>query len=316
MMRKLTRQHVNAELAGLNTLLASLPEDDVIGRMSLASRRDSLVRELEALEQVSENRAKIALYFGGEPVIGSTGVRAGFGADSLGNFQDLLTKVWAAGNASLRAMGPIPDKDASQLHITSLVHGSFGFLLEELDDHGEPLFESALRVAADRAADYIASFADENEAKFSDTLEQLDPRVFGAVREFFASLYKAKATVRIVEGETDARFDHVAIERAWVRIEASNLEEEQITREGRLLGMIPLGRRFEFEPDGAVKVIEGKVGEKFSQSYLERMNNEQFAGRRWKALLSRKIVERKGRKPSETYTLLELDEIEKRPGEK
>ena len=72
----------------------------------------------------------------------------------------------------------------------------------------------------------------------------------------------------------------------------------------------------EFEPDGAVKVIEGKVGEKFGQSYLERMNNEQFAGRRWKAVLSRKIVERKGRKPSETYTLLELDEVDKRPAEK
>lgn len=311
MMRKLTRQHINAELAGLNTLLAALPEGDVIGRMSLTSRRDSLMRELEALEQVAENRAKIALYFGGEPVIGSTGLRAGFGADSLGHFQDLLTKVWAAGTGNLAAMGPIPDKGASQLHITSLVHGSFGFLLEELDDHGEPLFESALRVAADHVVDYIANFADENEAKFSETLEQLDPRVFGAVRDFFSSVYKAKATFRLVEGETDARFDRVAIERAWVRIEASNVDEEQITREGRLLGMIPLGRRFEFEPDGEVKVIEGKVGEKFSQSYLERMNNEQFAGRRWKAVLTHKTVERKGRKPTETYTLIELDEIER-----
>lgn len=310
MMRKLTRQHISAELAGLNTLLAALPESDVIGRMSLTSRRDTLLRELEALEQGVENRAKIALYFGGEPVIGSAGVEAGFGADSLGQFQDLITKVWAAGTGNLARMGPIPDKGASQLHITSLVHGSFGFLLEELDDHGEPLFESALRVAADRVADYIANFADENEAKFTETLEQLDPRVFSAVRGFFASVYRAKATFRLVEGETDARFDRVAIERAWTRIEASNVEEEQITREGRLLGMIPLGRRFEFEPDGAVKVIEGKVGEKFSQSYLERMTTEQFAGRRWKAVLSHKVVERKGRKPSESYTLLELDELE------
>lgn len=315
MMRKLTRQHINAELAGVNTLLAALPDSDVIGRMSLTSRRDNLLQELESLEQGPENRAKIALYFGGDPVIGSTGVEATFGADSLGNFQDLLTKVWAANAGNLSAMGPIPDKGASQLHITSLVHGSFGFLLEELDDHGELLFESALRVAADRAVDYIANFADEDEAKFFATLEQLDPRVFNAVRSFFSTVHKGKATLRLVEGETDARFDRVAIERAWVRIEASSVDEEPLTREGRLLGMIPLGRRFEFEPDGAVKVIEGKVGEKFSQSYLERMTNEQFAGRRWKAVMNHKTVARKGRKPIETYTLIELDEIDK-PTEK
>jgi hypothetical protein len=99
-------------------------------------------------------------------------------------------------------MGPIPDKGASQLHITSHVHGSFGFLLEGPDDHGEPLFESALRVAADRAVGYIANVADENEAKFAETLEQLDPRVFTSVRAFFATVFKAKVTFRLVEGES------------------------------------------------------------------------------------------------------------------
>jgi hypothetical protein len=309
MMRRLTRQRINAELAGLNTLLASLPDNDVIGRMSLTSRRDNLVRELEALEQTAENRAKIALYFGGEPVVDSTGVEAGFGADSLGQFQDLLTKVWAVNSGTLSPMGPIPDKDASQLHITSLVHGSFGFLLEELDEQGEPLFETPLRQAADKAVEYIVNFADENEARFTETLETLDPRVFKAVREFIRTVYKANATFRVVEGETDARFDRVAIERVWIRIETIDVDEQQVTREGRLLGMIPVGRRFEFEPDGASKIIEGKVGERFSESYMERMSDEQFAGRRWKALLNRKIVERKGRKPSETWTLIELEEI-------
>ena len=83
--------------------------------------------------------------------------------------------------------------------------------------------------------------------------------------------------------------------------------------EGRLLGVvIPVRRRFEFEPDGAQKIVEEKIGEKFSQSYLERMSNEQFAGRRWKAVLNLRIVTKIGRPPPEGYTLLELDEIEHR----
>jgi hypothetical protein len=72
-----------------------------------------------------------------------------------------------------------------------------------------------------------------------------------------------------------------------------------------------VGRRFEFEADDQDAIIAGKVGEKFSQSYLERMNNEQFAGRRWKAQFQRVVVSRKGSEPIERYTLLELDEIDK-----
>ena len=71
-----------------------------------------------------------------------------------------------------------------------------------------------------------------------------------------------------------------------------------------------LARRFEFEPDGATKAINGKVGERFGQSYLERMSTEQFSGKRWKATLHRVVVTRQGREPSERFTLLEFDEIE------
>ena len=149
---------------------------------------------------------------------------------------------------------------------------------------------------------YVASIANENEARFTETLEQLDPRGFSAVRDFFSSIYQRKATLRLVEGTVDARFDRTAVERAWNRLGAAKVE---------LLGIIPLGRRFEFDPDGATQVIKGKVGERFSESYLERMSTEQFAGKRWKATLHRVVVTRQGREPSERFTLLELDEIEK-----
>ena len=308
---KLDRDYIQAEISALTALVASLPERDYLGRSSLEARRQDLVEELDKLAAASENRAKIALYFGGEPVIGSAGVETEFSTSALSSFQDLITKVWGAGAGNLSAMGPVPDKAASRLHITSLVHGSFGFLLEELDDQGEPLFETALRKAANTAVHYVASIADENEARFTETLEQLDQRGFSAVRDFFSSIYRRKATLRLVEGTVDARFDLTAVERAWNRLEAAKVDEDRYPLEGKLLGIIPLGRRFEFEPDGATQVIKGKVGERFSESYLERMSTEQFAGKRWKATLHRVVVTRQGREPSERFTLLELDEIEK-----
>ena len=310
-MLKLSRDHIQAEISALTSLIASLPERDHLGRSSLEARRQDLVEELEKLVVASENRAKIALYFGGEPVSGSAGVEAEFSTSAISNFQDLITKVWGAGTRNLPAMGRVPNKGASQLHITSLVHGSFGFLLEELDEQGEPLFETALQKAADTVVHYITSIADENEARFIETLEQLDPRVFSAIRDFFNSIYRGKATLRLVEGTVDARFDRLAVERAWSRLEDAKVDEDRLTVEGKLLGIIPLGRRFEFETDGASQVIKGKVGEQFGQSYLERMSTEQFAGKRWKATLHRVVITRQRREPSERFTLLKLDEIER-----
>jgi hypothetical protein len=307
---KLDRDQLNAEAATLDSLLASMPANDYLGRIGLESRRDEVNEQLAKLGNVEERRAKIALYFGGEPVMGNQGVLAGFGTKAVGSFQDLMSKVWGeAESGQPPNMGPTPDKVASQMHITNLLHGSFGFLLEELDEAGEPLFETALSKAADQVAEYLASFAGENEARFSEVMEEINPRVFQSMREFFTSIYRGRATFRLVEGERDEMFNHAAVERAWQRAEASKVDEDRVTVRGRLLGVIPMRRRFEFEPDGGEIVIDGKVGAKFSESYLERINREQFAGRRWSALMHKRMITKAGRQPVENYTLLELSEI-------
>lgn len=311
MIRKLDRDQLAAEIATLEVLLGSMPADDLVGRLGLEVRRDELRERFAALQEAKEKRAKVALYFGGAPVAGSAGIEAGFGSAALSNFQDLLSKVWGAlESGTLASMGPIKDKAASQLHITNLVHGSFGFLLEEIDEEGEPLFETELSKAADAVADYIAKFADEDDNRFTELIEEINPRVFDSLRGFFGQVYRAKATLRLVEGEHDDRFGREAVERAWHRAEEAGLEDDRVQVFGRLLGIIPVGRRFEMDPDGAPQIIAGKVGERFSQNYLERMSNEQFAGRRWKALLSRRVITKIGRAPIEKYTLLELEEIE------
>jgi hypothetical protein len=311
MMLKLERDQIAAEISALDMLLSSLPDNDFLGRISLEARRRRLHEEFGRLAHAEERKAKVALYFGGDPVIGNLGVQASFGTRAVGSFQDLLTKVWGmAEGGQLQSMGPIRDKAAAQMHITSLVHGSFGFLLEELDEEGEPLFNTPLSKAADQATDYIASFASENEARYSDVIETLNSRVFQGIRDFISCIHKNNATLRLVEGEREEKFDRQAVERAWERVEASNVDEDEIRVEGKLLGVIPVGRRFEFDPDGGTSIVKGKVGQKFGESYLQRMSEQQFAGRRWRAVMNRRIITKAGRQPYESFTLLELDEIE------
>lgn len=314
-MLKIEREQLAAQLAAVNAMLQTLPPNDHLGRIGFEARRDELLQQIQALGEVDERRAKVALFFGGNPVVGSVGIETTFGTSVMWSFQDMMTKVWSSFDEAqpLMQMGPIRDKQASQLHITSVVHGSFGFLLEELDDQSEPLFRTPLSEAADRVTNYIISFADDNENAFTETVEALNPRVFNSIREFFGHMHGGNATFRIVEGEVDKQFDHHAIEIAWKRAEGMKVDEQQVRIEGQLLGVIPVGRRFELQPAGGGPVVRGKISESFGETYVQNMSNQQFAGRLWRALLLKKTIEKIGRPPVENYTLLQLDEISSAP---
>ncbi len=303
---RLERTAVQAEVAELEELLASVPEDDVVGRIGLEARRDELQALLEQLGQREQRTASVALYFGGKPVVGTVGIQAEFAGEMIATYQDLITKVWASADTDLAARGPVPFKRGADLHVTGIVHGSVGFLLEEIDEAGEPLFETPLRQAAAAATDLLLHFADENDRSFEQAIETVSPRVFSSLRSFFEFVHRDEAVLRVVEGEHDRLFDRTAIERAYRRIEASNVDEEMYAAEGELLGVIPIGRRFEFQT--AEGIISGKVGLKFSQSYVERVSQEQFAGRRWRALFHRREVQKLGRKTI-SYVLENLEDL-------
>ena len=310
-MLKIEREQLAAQLAAVNAMLQSLPANDYLGRIGFEARRNELQQQLDALGEAVERRAQVALFFGGDPVVGSIGIETTFGTNVMWTFQDLMSKVWSSLDQArpLQQMGPVRGKEAAQLHITSVVHGSFGFLLEELDDQIEPLFRTSLSAAADQVANYIINFADENENTFAETIDALNPRVFQSIRDFFSHMHKQNATFRIVEGELDRQFDHTAVERAWNRAEDTKVDEEEVRIEGRLLGVIPVGRRFELQPAQGGAVIRGKISERFGETYVQNMSRQQFAGRRWRAVLIKKTVEKVGRPAVENYTLLQLDEI-------
>ncbi len=308
MIRKLDQDRLKAELATLEAILAQLDAQDYLSRIGLESRQAELRGSLEHLREHGETQARVALFFGGDPVVGSEGVRARFAGDAVGSFQDILTNVWGSNQERPVAVaGPIRNQELSNLHITALLHGSVGFLLEELDPSGQVLFESPLKNAAEQAAKIVSGFAAEDDRAFASVIEEITPRVFKSVQKFLRCVHSDRATIRLVEGEVDLQIDHDGIERAWQRAEESKVDEERVYLNGRLIGVIPIHRRFEFQPDGA-SMIFGVVGEDFSQSFLERMTTEQFIGKRWRGFFHKKLVEKIGRPPVDRFTLLRLED--------
>jgi hypothetical protein len=181
-----------------------------------------------------------------------------------------------------------------------------GFLIEEIDLKGTPLFPTPLKRASDDAVKLIVSMATDSEDIFQGELERVHPRVFASVHRFFKDMHKAEASIRLVDAYGDRALNREAVDTAYVRLEESSLDETPLEEYGLLLGIIPNAGRFEFRSEHG-DYREGKVAQTLSESFLKRIEEEQGIGKWFNARLLRKEVRRYGR-TSTTYTLLNLVE--------
>jgi len=303
MASQLLTQHLSAELSTLDQLLGTLPQEDVLGRIGLESRRREVADELAALEENPEQLASVALLFGGQPVRGSIGIESTFAADAVSTFQQLVTNIWASEEGNVGRRGPVERQNRSQLHITSLLHGSVGFLLEEVDPQNR-LMPSALKQASDRATEIVAAFTATDDEPFRRVLESVDNRVLGSTREFLTRLFRGGATLHLVEGNVDLQLAFPEVRRGYERAENANIEELEEAVSGQLLGLIPIARRFEIRRENG-EIISGSVAPTLSESYLEHLKEQKVVGQKCRAVVRNKRITRFGR-VSDNYVLVDL----------
>jgi hypothetical protein len=259
-LRKLERDFVHADMAAVTALLAQLGDEDVMTRFGLQARLEEL-RETIARFGVEpdEAAASAALFFGGRPVIGSHGIESEFATEAIAKFQDIVGKVLAHDNGGLGRRGIVPNKSAAVLHITNIVRGSFGFLLEELKTQ-QQMLETSLKVAVDETTRLLDAFGEPNEENFRSAVEEIDERVLETARDFFDLMRQSGATLRLVAGETDRSFGAEAVSRAAERATSTSVETSEETIGGQLTGMLPEGHLFEFRRAGeGGGILRGKV---------------------------------------------------------
>lgn len=310
MANKLTRDTLVGDLGAITALIASVEGRDPIGERSLKRRRDEIVRQLASLDAESRTLASVALVFDGGPVRGSYGIDADFAGKALQDYQELVAKDLAASETGgLARRGPVPDKQRSRMNVTSVVHGSFGFVLEE-DHSDEPqLIDSALRESVERVTGLLMDVAAPEAQRFNEVLERVDTRLFQTLKRFFNTLHKERSTMKIIDDEREVLLDQVSIERAHNRIEQAEVDETEISVTGSLLGLVPIQRRFDFLDTTTGAVIKGKVGEKLSAQYLERISNDEaLAGKVWRAVMVRRTVRKPDRRETVEFTLIDLVE--------
>ena len=250
---------VASEIRELENLLATIPEGNVIERMSLESRLESARAVLAGLPQQAAPKARLT--FRGKPVFGSHGIAADFGSKAAGAFSDAFAAVSAGLSEGLRYMGPIPNRDKNQLLITGTAIGSFGFEFElptpepslfpetEKSEEAMAKIEALLRLAAEGSDDEVA-----------EVIEEVHPRAVKKVHEFLDLLVQQQAWCGLEFADRFFRYaDHEQIKASCERLKDDNIQERVETYRGEFQGVLPTGRTFEFRLTDQEGLIKGKV---------------------------------------------------------
>ena len=307
MLRRLKINGLRADISSIDNLLQqSLMYNDPVGKLQFSKRKQLLESEYSQLIGDTEKAASIALYFGGEPVIGSRGISLDFAGNALEQFQELVSRTFAKSElGNLGERGPIPLKQATKLMITEIARGSFGFVLNEFSDQMEML-DTKLKITVEEVATLLERTASPNELEFEEVLETLDARTLIALKDFFVNLDSHNATLRLVEEKADFTLDELSINRARKRTEAITIEETDEEISGVLVGFLPEHRKFEIKTDDG-QMIYGSVSSEASEQYASfAFSGETIIGFKWTFRIRRRTVSPLNRQEREIFRLLEF----------
>ena len=304
-LRRLERDRLEAETASLTRMLHGLGERDIVMRLGIEDQLAEHRAELGKLDEASGELASAALFFGGAPVVGNRGIESEFGSRAISIFQDLVAKQLAHETGGLGQRGVVPNKGAARLHITDVVRGSFGFVLEEIDNQASML-DSSLKKSVDQVSDLIAAFGEDDEERFQAAVSESDERVLSTAKMFFEHMNQAGATFRIVNGEKDRALSAPAIARAETRAATTSVGDAEESIDGVFSVALPEGRQMEFRTEGSRGVIRGRVDRSYTAAAVMDMNREWMERRALGRFRVRKVL-KDGELVRENFTLLSLE---------
>ncbi len=251
---------VASEISELESILASIPQQNVIERLAFAERLDAAKSVLESLP-VYPQREKAHLTFRGRPVFGNRGIAADFGSKAAVAFADAYSAVAAGLSESLRYMGPIPDKGRNQLLITGTAVGSFGFEFE-LPSQQDDLFPvvSKAEDALEKIQALLRVSAEGSDDEVTELVEAIHPRAVKKVAEFLGYLAQQNAWCGLEFKDQFFRFQNFdQLQASAERLKEENIHEQDELYVGEFQGVLPTSRTFEFKLSDQTGILKGKV---------------------------------------------------------
>lgn len=312
MLKKLELDALKADLTSVESLLESrTQEDDPIGYLQFTARKTMLEQKISRVDGQMGMHAELGVFFGGGPVQGSRGISADFAGKALEDIQALISKRFSGREiGQLKQRGRLPFHDHSQMLVTDVMRGSFGFVLEEAGDTVE-MVSTPLKDVVEEVSDILSRIGAADETVFDEAAAQLDERILVTLKQFFQRLDEQGATLRIVQGARDFMLDRSAISLARNRI-----KEMEIIESGReysgVLFLLPESRRFDLisSVQGERVVLKGALGPEVLKQLAGQLefgepeiDIRQVAQGAWRVDVKTREIRERNRAPRFVYSL-------------
>lgn len=240
------------ELAGDHPLMGPL----------VAQREEEFRQELQDLP-AGGREARTVLFFTGDPVYGSKGIDAHFASTVLLPFLEMVKSEYVAEkHGHVGERGPRRDEDEARLLLTGLPRGSFG--LELTHPESEDLFaEEQLSNVLVKLTELFSS-AGKSDEEFVHALEEVSPRVYARLPEFFKSIQDNGANIRMQTGDLEFALDRDHVAEAFTRVSSVQQVEREVEKEGVFRGATLDTWKFDFRTADD-EIITGRLAPDLSE---------------------------------------------------
>ncbi|MCH5167987.1 MAG: hypothetical protein J1F35_08925 [Erysipelotrichales bacterium] len=239
--------------------------------ISLNERLKSLKEQLENLQEVVE--PKITLLFSGDMVYGSKGINTNFVSRTMMPIQNLIklqTSIERYGKEPGKR-GKIKGKKLSELYLTSLEKGSFGYELSLLNPQdifeeqevGESI-QSVMDIIYDISAD---------DSLYEKHIHNLPPRGVILLNSFFKELADSNSILKMESGSKFKEISKDQIKTAFTRISSTICEQEEIIIKAIFKGALIDTGKFELLSITGKK-LNGDISPNLSQEEIAQLNKE------------------------------------------
>ena len=292
-----------SEITQLEYMLSIMPDDLKVERIGLEYRLKKARQRLEGAP-IPPKPKSVHIGFQGGPVAKSVGIDANFAGKTTTAFAESTAIAIAGSTGQLKDTGAIPTRGLRPQLVTGVTSGSFGFQIELPHSTATDGRTGQTYNPAERAVEMIQNLLETSlEGDDNDLAEltgQMHPRAVRKVAEFLEILRTNRAQVAIgFNGREVSLKNKCEAEKAARRLAGRNIEEETITTNGTLIGMVPARGFFEFRVSDTDELIAGRIGQEITAPYRE---SAMYANREVRATIRRTQVGQGQPK----YTLLEI----------
>tara|TARA_R110002124_G_scaffold26251_1_gene94349 strand:+ start:1603 stop:2574 length:972 start_codon:yes stop_codon:yes gene_type:complete len=312
MARALVREDLMRER---EAVLGHLEDQDAspLGAAVWRARLATLEEQLGDVGEELATHASVALLFEGDPVLGTTEIRADFAAKMLDGFQNLVGVMYAqSAGRHLSGQGRAPLLDQSRLYVREMARGSVGFVLEERESEQTQIVDSALKAVVEDAVGMIEAIS-LPAVIGQDPLAGLSPRVVQSAHKFAKALATSHATARILSDGKTVALPEDRVLALYETLDEARVVEEVEKVPGTILGLLPESGKFEFMAALSDETTLGDTSTDIQfRYYSDPMFHDRFVMRPVFATIRSLQIIRAGRPGKRDFV---LEDVEAREGD-